>query len=681
MDWNNFIIPNPPFMYLYTDALPFEGGEGPYCLDDDWPNCGDIEECIEAELTPDEHFYENPWFTKSTEVSPLENADGNGPTVCTYGPWVRECVHGHKPEIHPSELLWWKEPETGPFQTTDLFWLMQMDDDSNRFDKEDNFDFGGPFSGPPAGWKPWAGAPRRNMFNVAFALNPSFQRIAFSVGQAADLGEAQTFSSRFVRTEELAFPGIPPDDTGRDWHRIRYNGQVIVEARELQAIDGDIGIRFVGVCRNAADNRLQGYLNIYTAVSESNDGEEGYQVLFASKTTSNQLLPPAPPLEEIARKPGPPTALSTRAIPDTLRRTVSDGHVQLVGDLEIRLETNRNVAADPRRIVAVNLVGGSASGFRRRLRGAPGTVERGDALSAIPLLSTETVEVVLDSGEVLEAGVGGVAFAPLPVAETPVTAELAPKAWPSLAKAAGAKVITAGPPLPLRHVPAWRLEVAPAYAAAKDGKPSLEDDSPWVEELNEALAEGETRQMERLFGTRQPFETAWRFEAVDVSTGERVAVAVDQPRAQGGVRVATEPGQLGQLRVPDTGVRVEFPSGPGDQVYRLRATAAVRDTFGNSGQVEFEVWSHVLSVESEAHIDALVSRVASMAEVSGRLLSLAAQEAEPLDPVVDFTAQEPRLRRARMVRTYARSAAMDERITVGELQNLVRAARQFGDDE
>jgi hypothetical protein len=141
------------------------------------------------------------------------------------------------------------------------------------------------------------------------------------------------------------------------------------------------------------------------------------------------------------------------------------------------------------------------------------------------------------------------------------------------------------------------------------------------------------------------------------------------------------PGEVGRLRVPDAAIRVEFPPGASDQIYHVSATALVRDTFGNSSQADFEVWSHVLPVESEADIDALVEGVADLAQVSSRLLGYASRPAEPLDPVVDFTAQDPRLRRARMVVTYARAAAMDGRITVGELENLVRAARLFGGEE
>jgi hypothetical protein len=682
MDWNNFIIPSPSFMYLYTDALPFRGGEGLQCIDDNWSTCGDTEECVEVEVTPHQNFWENPWFRRSTGDSPLENADGNGQPVCTYGPWVRECLHGHKPEIHPSELLWWKEREMTISETVEFFWLMQLHDASHRFDDEGNFDFGNPiFSDPPEGWKPWAGAPRMNGFNVAFALNPSFERVVFDLGQAADLNWPEFWSSKLVRTQDLALPGIPPDDTGRDRHRIRYNGQDIVQARELQRSDGEIAIRFVGVCRDAADTRLQGYLSIITAVG-FNEGNEGYHVLFASKSTSRgDVFDEDGDVFERLKRLAKPLAvtLSTRALTDTLRRTVSDGHIQLVGDLLIDLKSEPGIAADARRVISVDVVSGRPTGFRSRIEGAPAAVARGDRLS-VPLFGTETLEVVLESGEVLRTGLGSVALAAMP-AEIPVHHEPAPEAWPAFAAAADPKFVTPEPPLHPRHVPEWRVEAAPTYAAVKDGEPSLEDESPWVEEINSAVADGEARQMERLFGTTQPFQTEWQFEAVNLSTRERIPVAVDQPRAGGGVRVETMPGEVGRLSVPDAAIRVEFPPGASDPVYYVSATALVRDTFGNSTQAHFEVWSHFLLVESEADIDALVAGVADLAEVSGRLLGYASRPAEPLEPVIDFTAQDPRLRRGRIVVTYARAAAMDGRITVGELENLVRAARLFGGEE
>lgn len=158
MDWNHFMIPTPDFEYLITDALPYKGGSGTWCQDDDWHSCVGENDCMEGELTPDETFYENPWFPKSVGDSVLE-----GRQICMYGAWIRECVHGHRPEIHTAELTWWKET----WGTADLYWLMVLQDDSNRFDTKDDFDIEG--TAPPE-WRPWAAAPMTAKFQLAFEV-------------------------------------------------------------------------------------------------------------------------------------------------------------------------------------------------------------------------------------------------------------------------------------------------------------------------------------------------------------------------------------------------------------------------------------------------------------------------------------------------------------------------------
>ena len=138
MDWNNDIIPDPAFAYLFTDVVGYEGGF--FDLFNDWSKCGDVSLCVEGEITPDERFYQNPWFRRSGQTSTLENSTGNGATLCTYGPWVRDRSHTFQPEIHPTELYWWKERDNNVL-TAETWWLMQLHDDSNRFDDNDNFDF------------------------------------------------------------------------------------------------------------------------------------------------------------------------------------------------------------------------------------------------------------------------------------------------------------------------------------------------------------------------------------------------------------------------------------------------------------------------------------------------------------------------------------------------------------
>lgn len=101
-DWNNFFFPNERFAFILEEPRAS-------FLSKDWHDCAGREaSCLEAEVTPDERRYENILNSKSSDRSRLE-----GRELCTYGPWVREAVHGNRPEIHPSELYWWREDFPG----------------------------------------------------------------------------------------------------------------------------------------------------------------------------------------------------------------------------------------------------------------------------------------------------------------------------------------------------------------------------------------------------------------------------------------------------------------------------------------------------------------------------------------------------------------------------------------
>jgi hypothetical protein len=106
--------------------------------------------CFQAEITFDEHLYDNPWFKNEKDkcfATPLPTRN-----ICVYGPWVMDAgsSHGSKPEIHPSDAIWWRARAGSQDQYT----IIAAQDDSNRYDDR------GDFSGAPANWTPWAA--RRN---------------------------------------------------------------------------------------------------------------------------------------------------------------------------------------------------------------------------------------------------------------------------------------------------------------------------------------------------------------------------------------------------------------------------------------------------------------------------------------------------------------------------------------
>jgi hypothetical protein len=90
-----------------------------------------------------------------------EHQWGNCQTLCAYGVAVSDCgCHACKPELHPTEALWWKS-YTG---TEDRYFLSVVDT-SDRFTVESDFDH----DGAPSWWRPWAETPFSHWYQVAFS--------------------------------------------------------------------------------------------------------------------------------------------------------------------------------------------------------------------------------------------------------------------------------------------------------------------------------------------------------------------------------------------------------------------------------------------------------------------------------------------------------------------------------
>ena len=97
-------------------------------------------------------------------TTPSSPRHGSSPLVGhqlgVYGPWVAEEAHGWRPEIHPSQALWWRDPASGN-SAADLhdYHLLVVEDDSNRFDRQENF------SGNVV--RPWSKPPIDMLFRIA----------------------------------------------------------------------------------------------------------------------------------------------------------------------------------------------------------------------------------------------------------------------------------------------------------------------------------------------------------------------------------------------------------------------------------------------------------------------------------------------------------------------------------
>jgi hypothetical protein len=215
-----------------------------------------------------------------------------------------------------------------------------------------------------------------------------------------------------------------------------------------------------------------------------------------------------------------------------------------------------------------------------------------------------------------------------------------------------------------------RLEVAPFWAPARDGKPSREDDSPFVEELNEAVENKDASRTRELFGTNQPIaDSNWKFSAKNLNGGEAVPVRVGAGAANE-ISVRVLPGLE-----PNAGVMITFPPELASSVLEVTASVEMVDAFNNKGAISRKVWSHALaSANKEQLADEAVSIAAGTASIEvGRLVR--ASKITDL-PTTDLTVSQPFNRCARLVRLYAGRAAEDGHVDVGEMSRLKALADQ-----
>ena len=631
IDHNHFVVPNPAHHFILEEALSSID-------EDDVHDCAGPNDCLESEVTPDGGFFGNPWFSRHANLPAGASSLLTGREGCFYGPWVIEWAHGDRPEIHPSELIWWKSEGAGP---KDLFRLFVLQDDSHRFVR-------------------WALPPMDGEFRIAF------ETPADGPLQTYDIFEEDPWKRQVVTSQHPPSLWDADDDAT---HRLVVDGRPLIVADEKQSRDDDIGVRFQELCQEGG--RLRGYVALRTRVGFDMSGNEGFHSLR---------------VEHAPVGPGPSGAIDSGAIgsgpsgltaasrllrptvrPGSTRRVVDGTQGRLLMDLEVGavlagaapmpLPAVREAAITVRgRRAAVSVTAGAQPG-RVLLREVP-----------VPIDEDGVLELQLDSGETVRHTLPGLGLAPQ-LAAVPAEAVAREAGWAGLVKAAKGRPDLPLPPRAVQEVRRYEVRLATGYAPRRHGRVAAEEDSPVSERLNEALREGADAWI-ALFGPGPPISTAWSFSASDLTTGAPVRVTVGAAAGPGEVRV-----EIPAAALPGERIDVVFPSQPAGHLFEVVATAKSRDVFGARAELQQRFWSYVLTSAVPASL--VESLQPTLAAQSGRSTGeWTGLTTRPLGPN-PADASETENRRARILRARLEQAAADRQVTVEELEALFRFAERL----
>lgn len=154
VDMNIFLMPHlDPYIDMvleaYDAAFAVGRNEGGYRIDNpEYPSPERLKYkdqgyfSIECEGTPALGYREElaevfiPTSEGSYELGEKPNFGVENPSFGLYGPWVMDCNHNCRPELHPMEWMWWLDlSQDHPGGENAKSWMVGlMVDDSHRFD-------------------------------------------------------------------------------------------------------------------------------------------------------------------------------------------------------------------------------------------------------------------------------------------------------------------------------------------------------------------------------------------------------------------------------------------------------------------------------------------------------------------------------------------------------------------
>jgi hypothetical protein len=637
---------------------------------------------IKGEITPDEDFRHSDFFQGYPPLglpaySPLEQDHRQ---VCLYGPFVLDIHHALHPEIHPSELIWWRDASN--------IWLLVLQDDSDRFDfdnelvtfatrpwqvqwmKED-----------PANWtRPWAAWPRWAEFRVAFKADPT--------GNSATRYRIEELEAQHVITHKID-SAVFDTDNGNG-HVLESGGKTLVEVIEAQP-DNHVGVRFSEVCRTKTGQgqgrALIGFVTLSTVVGDGGAELGGFQLLKVKVMEEANIDAFLAGLDDVPDvRPIDSILLVRRPITDSIsvlqkalggnRFSFDASSMRRVGGrlvADIRPDPDSSQRAPRPR--SAWWLGKNDSTSLKLLIARKGEPSRTPRILEAPILEPGHLAIHAESGPSFRLSIPRIAQVPLVRSSRPHSGRSSTAADSALIAALGNSAATTALGK-ARSAASWVVSIEPRYAPIVDSTPHPEDEGPLVEVLNNAIRGRENpgkQGLRELFGKTQPFVVRWGVTVTNNVTGQRMDLRVDD-KLRSNIRAMTQKSLHGNSEL-----RILFPQSR-DTVFRVDAVATVSDSYGMLGSVRHRLWSHYLGVTPSDSTEQAVARLAAgLAGISAdSLLSMAFASADKDAHSGDsIGSMERRLRLAAAFRSGIRRVVRDGIVTIGELQGLVYSARLY----
>jgi hypothetical protein len=202
-----------------------------------------------------------PWHERVTEK-----------IACFHGPLVADTGHGAKAEVHPAQLIWWREGTDTAHLPGNGHRMYVIQDASSRFHREHGFVIYEPLPELNRAWRPWSAGPVSATFTIAFRLRAGETGVVFQFERI--LGESQPAE-------------LPPLALGRD-AEVRW-----FKTDEPELLEVEAG--FVCRCETAeCAGSTVGTFRAKAKVGRDREWDEGYLAMRLTDSRAPAEAPPPP---------------------------------------------------------------------------------------------------------------------------------------------------------------------------------------------------------------------------------------------------------------------------------------------------------------------------------------------------------------------------------------------------